>query len=617
MAQKVEPGPAKARGVRWDLSQIHRDPEDACSALHQLLADAGEFQLRWRGRVSVLEAEELAHLLHELGQLTDRSRTSSAYCELRNCADSTLAENQDLQSDGDQALIEFANRTRFFQLEWQEIPSTRARDLARTEPLRPYQHFLERLTDQAKHRLSAEVETALAERSTAAVAAWQQLFGETTSRIVAAFSPDGEANQMCTIAELLAYQRDHRREVRRIASDTLYAALEPWTAVLARTYDTLVLDRLGQDRLRRYVSADDPSIQLPMQQANRANDLPDAIVDRLPEAVAGKYGTAQRYFRIKARQLGLEKLALFDQYAPFGPEPACRYEEGRELVVAAMRRFSPEAEKILARFFTENRIDAEPRAGKQGGAFCESVAQAKESYILVNYTDLLKDAQTLAHELGHGLHASLAKRHQGPLVYETGLGLAEMASTFNEMLLFDHLMAGDLAEEARRRLVAARVEQSFLTVFTQTMMARYEQGAYAARRQGQSLTADRLAHLWMTESGQYFGDTVELPAGSRFTWAYIPHFFFARFYTYSYAFAHLVSLALYRQYLADRPGFVPRYLELLGAGGSQSPKELLLAMGIDIADPAWTEPAFELINSWIDQVEQDTGARTGANRPAG
>lgn len=603
MAASAQPEGAKAAGIRWDLSQIHRDPAEARAAQTQLLLDAEDFQGRWRGRVGTLGAGDLSQLLSELSRLTDRQRATSAYCELLCLADRRSAENQDLRADADQAGVRFANRTRFFQLEWQAIPAPEALALVRSEHLQGARHFLERLTQQAAHSLSSEVEDALAERSTAAVAAWQQLFGATTSAITVEFAPAGEPSATCTISELLAYQRDHRSEVRQGALNALYLALEPWAQVLARVYDTLVGDRLMQDRLRQFVSSGASPQPLPMQQANLANDLPDAVVNSMLEAVSGHYGTAQRYFRIKAQQMGLSRLHLSDQYAPLGEARSCSYEQGQELVLAAMGRFSPEAEQILVSFFTEQRIDAEPRPGKQGGALCESVAQAKPAYVLLNYTDLLQDAQTLAHELGHGLHATLAKRRQGPLVYESGLGMAEVASTFNELLLFDHLLATEPDPEARRKLTADRVEQSFRTIFAQTMMARYEQRAYAAKSEGESLNPDRLGGLWTAEATRYFSDSVELPPGSRFTWAYIPHFIYTRFYTYSYAFAHLVSLLLYRQYRADRSRFVPLYFDLLGAGGSRPPLELLSALGIDISDPGWIDPAFELINSWIDLVE--------------
>ncbi|MGH7704666.1 MAG: M3 family oligoendopeptidase [Candidatus Dormibacteria bacterium] len=593
--------PVKAAGVRWDLTAIHESAEAARTEMAETLAQAGSFRSRHLGRVAALDAPGLAHLLNELALLTDRIRADLTYSELRNAADSALPENQDLAAAADLAGIQFANLTRFFDLEWQAVPSERVAALVGSPQLAPLRHFLELLSARARHTLSAEVEEALAERSTAAVSAWQQLFGQTTSAITAAFALPGQEPQEHTIDELIVYRHHQDPAVRRAAVETLYGALAPWAPTLARAYDSLVGDRLVIDRLRHFVSSD--GTPLPMQQANLANDLPDQVVDTLLDAVQSHYPLAQRYYRFKAGQLGAERLSYYDLLAPMGPVPVCSFPEGRELVLQALGRFSGAAAEILAQFFSQGLIDAEPRSGKRGGAFCESVASDRPAFVLLNYTDTRYDAEVLAHELGHGLHAVLAKRQQSPLAYETGMGLAEVASTFNELLLFDHLLAQEIDPGARRTLVCSRVERSFNTIFNQVSMARYEQRAYAAKQAGESLNSGRLGDFWVAEGTRYYGDAVDLPPGYRLGWSYIPHFIHTRFYTYSYAFALLTSLALYSRYLLDRAGFVPQYLSLLGAGGSQAPAALLLELGIDVSDPGWVEPAFQVVGSWIALAE--------------
>lgn len=593
----------KAQGVRWDLSAIHRDAEEARIALAQVLADASEFQRRWLGRVAALDPAGLANLLGELGALVNRSQASTSYCQLRRLADSGVSENQDLQAVADRAAVQFANDTRFFNLEWTALPRKRAEVLTAAAELSHVRHFLERLTEEATHTLSAVEELVLAERSTAAEAAWQQLFDQTTSAITVDFAAGEEPPSRHTIYELIVYQFDDRREVRTRANDALHAALGPWTAVLAKVYDSLVGDRLVIDRLRHFTSETDDREPLPMQQANRANDIADGIVNTMIDAVEDHYPLAQRYFRFKARQLGLPTLLVSDIYAPMGRTRHCDYQEARLLVLEAVNNFSVDAKEILGHFFTENRIDAEPRPGKQGGAFCDSVAQDQSAYVLLNYTDSIEDARVLAHELGHGLHAALAQRSQSPFTFQTGMAMAEVASTFNELLFFDYLRARERDPEARRGMIAARVERSFLTIFSQTVMARYEQLAYAAKSQGESLNPERLTAYWLQECGKYYGDAVTISPGSAISWARTPHFIHTRFYTYSYTFAHLVSLALYARYQQDRSAFVPEYFALLGAGGSQSPAALLAVLGIDIADPEWVDPAFALVNSWIDLAE--------------
>jgi oligoendopeptidase F len=267
-----------------------------------------------------------------------------------------------------------------------------------------------------------------------------------------------------------------------------------------------------------------------------------------------------------------------------------------------VRAFSPEAEQVLSRFFAERHIDAEPRRGKQEGAFCEAVARDQLPYVLLNFTGSHHDVQVLAHELGHGLHYALAQRRQSPLSFETGSAIAEVASTFTELLLLEHLLERERDSEARAALTSSWLENGFNTIFNQTVMTRYEQRSYAAKSNGESLNPERLSGLWIDEARKYFADTVEIPEGYRLGWSPIPHFISTRFYTYTYSFAQLVSLALYVRYRQNREAFVPKYLEFLEAGGSKSPAELLLPMGLDIADSAWVGPAFDLIGSWIDDA---------------
>ena len=597
-----ETGLVKARGVHWDLGHLHHDAAEARLALDEHLRDAAAFAARHEGRIASMSAADVAATMRELAALINRFDATTTYIDLRNATDSQLAENKDLETAADRAKVAFANAVRFVDLEWQALPPDRAAELAHAPELVGDRHYLERLTEAASHSLSPDQELALAERSTAAVSAWQSLFAETVSAVTAPFD-SGSGAEPHTVDELLAYVHDDRPDVRAGALDTLYRALEPWAPILAKCYDSLVGDRLAMDRLRHYVTPDPQAHAAPMQQANFSNDLAAQVVEYMMMQVEDRYPTAQRYFRLKAGLLGLPTLRLSDQYAPIGQSQSCDFHQARGLVLSAMSGFSAQVEGILSAFFSNGRIDAEPRAGKRGGAFCTPVAQNLEPMVLMNYTDSLDDAETLAHELGHGLHFFLAAQAQSSFSFTTGMAMAEVASTFNEMVLFDDLFGRETDPLARRALVCARIEGSFATIFRQTMMTRFEQHAYAAKDSGTSLTSDRLSGFWVTENRRYYGDTVQLPEGYRLGWSYIPHFIYTRFYTYSYSFAHLTSLALYARYRDQPKTFVEPYLDLLAAGGSESPEVLLRRLGIDIADPAWAEPAFDLIAGWIDQVE--------------
>ena len=587
-----------AAGIRWDLGSIYPSIADARAALTKVGKQAQQFESAYRGKVAGLSGTALARALKDLGELQNAQSRLNEYALLRLAADSASSENRDLSDAVDKASIAAANRSRFFELEWQALPEAEARRRAAAPEVSRDRHMLERLTADAAHRLSEPEERVLSERDPSAEGAWQQLFRQTLSTIEIPFD-DGSGRRNRTLDEMLSLSRDDRRDVRVAALEAVYAALAPWAPVLAKSYDSLVGDRLTLDALRHYTS--------PMQQANFDNDLPDAVVDQLITSVEDHYPLAQRWFRTKAKLMGLPKLALADQYASLGQTRQVPFNDGVAILRRAIERFSPKVWSILKAALDEHRIDAEPRSGKEGGAFCAPVAQDAKPVLLMNYTDTLRDVETLAHELGHLLHFTLAAQAQTPHGYETGMAMAEIASTFNEMLIFDLLLAEEKDPKVRQALIAERIESSFATVFRQTMMARYEQRAYAAKADDQSLTPERLSDIWFTENQRYYGDSIELPDGYKLGWAYIPHFINTRFYTYSYSFAHLASLALYAKYRSEGSPFVAKYLGFLAAGGSKTPQDLLGAMGIDISDPHWVDAGFGEIERMVTLAETAPG----------
>ena len=262
---------------------------------------------------------------------------------------------------------------------------------------------------------------------------------------------------------------------------------------------------------------------------------------------------------------------------------------------------------IAEAFFTEQRVDAEPRAGKRGGAFCAPVAQDASPYVLLNYTDNMNDVLTIAHELGHGMHFQLSHRAQSPHSAHTGLALAEVPSTFAEFVAYDHLLANESDPGTRLSLTASRCEGNFATIFRQTVLARYEQRAYKLRAQSQALTVDRLGEIWIEQNARYYGDSMRLPEGYRLGWSYIPHFISTRFYTYAYVFAKLVALALYGIWREQGEAFVPRYLEFLAAGGSAAPADLLSVLGVDLGGAEIWDIAFAELERMIEAAEREAG----------
>ena len=583
-----------AEGVRWDLSPLVASADDARALLNAGIARAKTFEERYRDALATITAPDLAEALFELAEIDNMLSRAASYAHLREATDVSNTENRDLAAAIDRGMVDAGNTLRFFDLEWLALPQERADALASEPELARDAHYLRAARRFAPFMLTEPEERMLAEREPAAVSAWQTLFGRITSTLEVEFDGGG-GPEPHTIDRLLAYVRDPDRDLRRRALEALYAGLGPETETLAQVYDTLVGDRLAMDRLRGHGD--------PMDRTHLNNELDGAVVERMMAAVEANYGLAQRWFRAKAGILGLDRLELWDQYAPIGTGRAVDFLEARTLVETAFGRFSDRIARVAGDFFAERRVDAEPRAGKRGGAFCAPCAQDAPAYVLMNFTDQMNDVMTLAHELGHGMHFTLSAERQSALSMHTGLALAEVPSTFAELLTFDHLLETESDPATRRALVCERVEGSFATVFRQTVLARYEQRAYAARADGATLTAGRLSEIWIDANRGYYGDTIALPDGYGVGWSYIPHFISTRFYTYAYVFAHLTTLALYAQYRARGAAFAEDYLRFLAAGGSQAPADLLLPLGVDLAAPDVWDAGFAEMERMVDAAE--------------
>jgi len=585
---------AHAAGVRWDLSPLFGSADDARAALATSFERATSFEQTWRGAMPDMTGPRLSEALLELGEIDNLLSRVHSYASLRKAVDVTDEENRDLSAAVEQGVVQVLNALRFFELEWLALEDERAAELAAAPEVAADHHYLESLRRFRPHTLSEPEERVLSERDPAAVSAWQTLFGQTTSTIEVPFD-GGEGEEQHTVDRLLAYVHDPRRDVRRGALETLYAALGPHTPVLAQCYDSLVGDRLVLDRLRSY--------ETPITLTHLRNELDASVVDAMLDAVEANYPIAQRWFRAKAGVLGLDKLELHDQYAPVGNARDIGYDEARSIVTTAFDGFAPRVRQVADDLFAEHRIDAEPRAGKRGGAFCSPVAGDADPYIMMNFTDHMNDVLTMAHELGHGMHFQLAHAEQTPHSAHTGLALAEVPSTFAEFVTYDHLLAGETDAGTRLALVAARAEGAFATVFRQTVMVRYEQRAYEMRALPTTLTPDRLSAVWLEENRRYYGDSLALIDGYELGWSYIPHFINTRFYTYAYVFAKLVALVLYARYREDSDAFVPGYLDLLSAGGSADPATLLGRCGVDITDPSVWSIAFAELDRMVEAAE--------------
>ena len=590
----IDASAPQAAGIRWDLSPLFADAAAARANLDDLAARCDAFETTYRNTIATIDVPGLAGLLAELASLDNALARVGSYAHLRESVDVTDDENLDLSGAVDRAFVEMGNTLRFVELEWLAVPEDRALQLADDPLLAADRHYLVSMRRFGPHTLSEPEERMLSERAPAATNAWHALYSRVTSTLETPFD-SGDGDEPHGIDRLLSYMRDPRREVRHGALNTLYAMLEPHAPVLAHCYDTLVGDRLAMDKLRGYSG--------PMAQTHLRNELDAPVVDGMLDAVARNYPLAQRWFIAKAKLLGLDTLGLADQYAPIGEGRPVRFAEAVGIVTTSFKGFAPRIAEFAQAMIEDRRVDAEARNGKRGGAFCSPVAQDAEPYVLMNWTDQMNDVLTMSHEFGHGMHFQLANERQTPLSAGAGIAMCEVASTFAEHITYDYLLANEADPATRHLLACERVEGAFATIFRQAVLTRYEQVAYEMRADGATLTAERLGDAWWAANSAYYGNAVDIPECYRMGWSYIPHFIHTRFYTYSYTFALLVSLALYARYRRDGDAFVGPYLDLLAAGGSGTPAELLAPLGLDLGDPSVWNDGFAELERMINEAQ--------------
>jgi oligoendopeptidase F len=585
-----------AAGVRWDLSHLYAGPDDPQieKDLSGALAAANEFAARHRGRVGSLGAAELARAVDELESISEPAARAGAFAGLLFAADTQTPRHGALLQHVQERGTEIRNALLFFELEWLAVDAERADALLGDAAIGRRRHFLTAMRRYREHVLSEPEERVLAETHNTGSAAWSRLFDQIMADLAFEVSIGGEVRKLSE-EETLALLYDPDRETRRAGAAGLSAGLRANARVLGFIFNILVQDKAADDRRRGYPHA--------MAARHLANEARRESVDALLDACVGRYDLVARYYRLKARLLGLPALADYDRYAPLGGAEGQRsFAEAREIVTSAYRDFSPRMAGIAERFFAERWIDAELRPGKRGGAFSASTIPAVHPYVLLNYTGNLRDVMTVAHELGHGVHQSLASA-QGLFEQDTPLTTAETASVFGEMLVFRRLMREEKDPRVRLALLCGKLEDAFATVFRQVAMTRFEQALHAARREEGELPLERVNELWMAANRPMFADSVELSDDYAWWWLYIPHFVHSPFYCYAYAFGELLVLALLRRYDEEGAAFVPRYLALLEAGGSDAPERLLAAIGLDIADPGFWSGGLDLLEELLEQAE--------------
>jgi oligoendopeptidase F len=577
----------------WDLAPLVDGDEQ--NGVQRELTEAREwaerFAQRHAGAVAELDADGLREAMHELAQISELIGKAGNYAALRFATDTADPARGALLQRVQEAGTEIETRLLFFELEWAALDDERAEELLSGDGLEFCGHYLRSARRYRPHLLTEPEEKVLTEKSLSSSSAWSRLFGELTSAL--RVTVDGEeASLELALSRLLAADRDQRRT----AAEAVSEALEPGLRTRVFIYNTLIYDKSVDDRLRSFPHW--------LASRNLSNEASDESVMALIEAVRARNELPRRWYRLKARLLGIERLADYDRSAPVsGHDTAFSYGEARELVLDTYSAFSPEAGRVVRRFFDEHWIDAPVRPNKRGGAFCAYTVPSVHPYVMLNFTARRRDVLTLAHELGHGLHAALAQP-RGVFHQATPLTLAETASVFGETLVFERLLEATSSDADRLSLLAERIDGAIATVFRQIAMNRFEHLAHTRRRDQGELSADQFNEAWIESQAELFGDSVQITDGYRLWWSYIPHFINTPGYVYAYAYGQLLALSAYGRYREQGEAFVPRYLELLAAGGSRSPEALAAIVGIDLSDPGFWDAGLALVEEQLVAAER-------------
>ena len=590
-----QPSDPELEATAWDLEPLVDG--EGTDGVKRRMADALEraraFAQSYAGGLAEIDSAGLREAMSELAGIHELVARGGYYAALRFSTDTAEPANGALLQWVQEQETALETTLLFFELEWAALADERVEELLAGEGLDFCRHHLRNVRRYREHLLSEPEEKILAEKALTGASAWTRLFEELSSAIEVELPTDAPEKVALDVALSRLSLAD--REARRTSAEAVTAALAPGLRTRAFLFNTLLADKATDDRLRRYPHW--------LAARNLANEASDESVQALIEAVRGRYEIARRWYRLKAKLLGIERLADYDRMAAVTEdEVTFPFAHAREIVQDCYASFSPELGALVKRFFDERRIDAPTRPAKRGGAFCAAAVPSLFPYVLLNYTSRRRDVLTLAHELGHGVHFALAAR-QGVFHQSTPLTLAETASVFGETIVFGRLLEEDSSPASRLALLAENLEDTIATVFRQVAMNRFEGLVHTARREEGELSVARLGELWTESQQELFGDSVEVTDGYRTWWSYIPHFINSPGYVYAYAYGQLLALSVYQRYEHTGPELVPRYLELLAAGGSKSPEELGRIVGVELGDPGFWEAGLDLVERQLTDAE--------------
>ncbi|MEL7139041.1 MAG: M3 family oligoendopeptidase [Pseudomonadota bacterium] len=578
----------------WDLGALYGGPDDPAIAadLEAAGAEAQAFAEKYEGKLAGLGGAGLAGAVEAYEAMQSRLGRVMSYAMLRYAQNTQDPARAQMMGNLQVQVTTLTQPMVFFTLELNKLaPEMLEAAYAESAELTRYKPWLDRVRALAPHQLSDELEKFLHDMSVVGASAWNRLFDETMSGLT--FEVLGETLALEATLTLL---QDKDRAKREAAGRAVAAVLGENIRLFTLITNTLAKEKEIEDRWRKMPAPD--------HGRHLANQVEPEVVDALREAVTAAYPRlSHRYYALKAKWLGLEKLEYWDRNAPLpqAEDKVIGWDEAKDTVLGAYEGFSPKMAELAAPFFSEGWIDAPASPGKSPGAFAHPTIVDAHPFVLLNYLGKPRDVMTLAHELGHGVHQRLAAG-QGELLSSTPLTLAETASVFGEMLTFRRLLAAETDPARRKQFLAGKVEDMINTVVRQISFYEFERRVHAERREGE-LSSDRLGQIWLEVSTESLGPAMHFEEGYETFWAYIPHFIHSPFYVYAYAFGDGLVNALYAVYEKGEPGFQDRYFEMLAAGGSKHHKELLAPFGLDASDPAFWNEGLNLIDRFITELE--------------
>ncbi|QUS34977.1 M3 family oligoendopeptidase [Falsirhodobacter algicola] len=578
----------------WDLTDLYPAPDapEVQRDMDWLHDTCAAFAERYQGKLATLDAAGLLDCVRLYEEIDITAGRLMSYAGLRYYQNTMDSERAKFMADAQDRITTFTTPLVFFTLEFNRLEDAHLDALlAADADLARYAPIFARMRAMRPHQLSDELETFLHDQSTVGAAAWNRLFDETTAGMT--FEVDGEELNLEATLNLLT---DADRARREAAARALAAVFDKNVKLFARIHNTLAKEKEVEDRWRK----------MPSPQAARhlSNHVEPEVVEALRDAVVAAYPKlSHRYYRLKAKWLGLDRLQVWDRNAPLPTETprVIDWDEACTTVREAYAAFDPRMADLAQPFFDKGWIDAGVKPGKAPGAFAHPTVSTVHPYVMLNYLGKPRDVMTLAHELGHGVHQRLAAG-QGELLSATPLTLAETASVFGEMLTFRKLLDGARTKEERKTLLAGKVEDMINTVVRQIAFYDFECKLHAARAEGE-LTPDDINALWMSVQAESLGDVFDFMDGYETFWSYVPHFVHSPFYVYAYAFGDGLVNALYAVYAEGGADFQDKYFEMLKAGGSKHHKELLAPFGLDASDPAFWDKGLAMIAGFIDELE--------------